>query len=52
VAEVGTSKPWGGGGGSGSHNKPVGCSASGYMLKALSRNGNRKLPANGLLTET
>jgi hypothetical protein len=30
VAEVGTSKPWGGGGGgcSGAHNKPIGCGAS------------------------
>ena len=27
MAEVGTSKPWGGG--SGSHNKPIGCGASG-----------------------
>jgi len=36
--EVGTSKPWEGG--SGVHNKPIGCGASGDMLWALSSNRN------------
>ena len=44
AAEIGTSKTMGGGGGSGSHNRPIGCGASGaYTPGPVEEQGTRPL---------